>query len=409
MEKRMYTPKSDAAWMALAATLAQRGEGAVGPNPLVGAVIVRDGQLLAEGWHERWGGPHAERNALAHCTESPAGSTVYVTLEPCCHYGKTPPCTEALIEARVARVVVGLTDPNPLVAGRGIARLREAGIEVTTGVLADELAYQNRVFLKFITERRPWVVMKSAMTLDGKIATFMGQSHWVTGPEARQRVHEMRRRYMAIMVGIGTVLTDDPMLNCRLLPAAAPDAPQGLDSEQEPPTGAACSMMSQEGTGRQPVRIVVDSLAHLPLESKLVVTARPQRTILAHIFAAPTDRVEALRAAGVETWCCASQEGHVDLRDLMRQVGEAGIDSILLEGGGMLNAGMLRAGMVDEVACFIAPKLVGGRDAKTPVEGRGVVTMDEAWHITNMQVEKIGEDLLVSGLIPKTKECSQES
>jgi diaminohydroxyphosphoribosylaminopyrimidine deaminase/5-amino-6-(5-phosphoribosylamino)uracil reductase len=389
----MYTPKTDADWMAHASRLALRGEGAVGPNPLVGAVVVRDGKLLGEGWHERWGGPHAERNALAHCTESPAGSTVYVTLEPCCHHGKTPPCTEALIEARVARVVVGLTDPNPLVAGRGIAQLRAAGVEVTTGVLADELARQNRVFLKFITERRPWVVMKSAMTLDGKIATASGHSHWVTGPEARQRVHEMRRRYMAIMVGIGTVLADDPMLNCRL----------PLQPTTEQPAGTSCRMVSLDGSSRQPIRIVVDSLAHTPLESKLVQTARPQRTVLAHTIDAPAERLEALRAAGVETWLCTSSEGHVDLDDLMVQAAAAGIDSILLEGGGMLNAGMLRAGEVDEVACFIAPKFVGGRDAKTPVEGRGVVTMDEAWPIEGLEVEHVGQDLLVTGLIPKKK------
>jgi diaminohydroxyphosphoribosylaminopyrimidine deaminase/5-amino-6-(5-phosphoribosylamino)uracil reductase len=264
------------------------------------------------------------------------------------------------------------------------------------------------VFLKFITERRPWVVMKSAMTLDGKIATHTGHSHWVTGPEARQRVHEMRRRYMAIMVGIGTVLTDDPMLNCRL-EQVHPLSPLALNTQAEPLEGADCHMVSQGGVVRQPVRIVVDSLAHMPLESKLVLTARPQRTVLAHTIEAPTDRVEALRAAGVEPWLCAEQEGHVDLSDLMRQVGEAGIDSVLLEGGGMLNAGMLRAGLVDEVACFIAPKFVGGRDAKTPVEGRGVVTMDEAWPISNLQVEKVGEDLLVTGMIPKKKnECLQE-
>jgi diaminohydroxyphosphoribosylaminopyrimidine deaminase/5-amino-6-(5-phosphoribosylamino)uracil reductase len=372
MNETNSTMMTDEDWMARAAALALRGEGAVNPNPLVGAVVVKNGVLIGEGWHERWGGLHAERNALACCTESPRGATVYVTLEPCCHYGKTPPCTEALIEAGVARVVVGLDDPNPLVAGKGFAALRAAGIEVTTGVMTDVLKYHNRVFLKYICQHRPWVVLKSAMTLDGKIATRTGHSRWVTGSEARQRVHMMRRRYMAILVGIGTALADDPLLNCRL--EAHPEA-------------------------RQPIRFVVDSRAQLPLQSQQVATARELRTVVAHTDAAPAERLEALRAAGVETWLCPAVDDHVDLDALMQQIGAAGIDSVLVESGGTLAEAFLRRHLVDEVVCFIAPKIVGGRDAKTPVEGLGAATMDDAVILHDIRTEQVGEDVMITALV----------
>lgn len=354
--------------------LALRGESAVNPNPMVGAVIVRNNRIIGAGWHERWGGLHAERNALNRCSEPAAGATVYVTLEPCCHHGKTPPCTEALIAAGVKRVVVGLPDPNPLVAGKGVEQLLKAGIEVECGVLEEELRHQNRVFLKYITSRRPWVVMKTAMTLDGKIATHTGDSRWVTGEEARRRVHEMRRRYMAILVGIGTVEADDPMLNCRL-----------------------------EGDPRQPVRIVADSSARISLKSQLVQTARTYRTIVAHTLKADPERLKALQEAGVECWCCAEQEGHLSVEELVRRVGEAGMDALLLEGGGTLNDAFLRCGLVDEAAIFIAPKFVGGQAAKTPIEGQGVARMAEAVRLENIHTEVLGEDLLIEGIIARMK------
>lgn len=370
-DSKMFT-EEDVRWMRRAMELAQRGEGAVNPNPLVGAVIVRDGRPIAEGWHERWGGLHAERNALKRCTEPTAGATMYVTLEPCCHYGKTPPCTEAVIAAGIGRVVVGLKDPNPLVAGKGIARLEEAGIRVDCGLLEEELRWQNRIFLKYIATRRPWVLLKAAMTLDGKIAARTGDSRWVTGGEARHRVHEMRRRHMAILAGIGTVEADDPMLNCRL-----------------------------EGDPRQPVRIVADSSARIALGSQLVATARMFRTVVAHTDRADAAKLERLRAAGVETWRCAEKEGSLEIGDLLRQAGEAGLDSLLLEGGGTLNESFLRGGFVDEAAFFIAPKFIGGSDAKTPVEGRGIDRMADAVELERTVVERIGRDVLISGIIRK--------
>lgn len=358
--------------MRRAMELAQRGEGAVNPNPLVGAVIVRGGRVIGEGWHERWGGLHAERNALESCTEPTAGATMYVTLEPCCHHGKTPPCTEAVIAAGIGRVVVGLRDPNPLVAGKGIARLEQAGIRVECGLLEEELRWQNRIFLKYICERRPWVLLKAAMTLDGKIAARTGDSRWVTGEEARRLVHGMRRRHMAILAGIGTVEADDPLLNCRL-----------------------------EGDPRQPVRIVADSSARISPDSQLMRTAGDYRTVVAHTDRADAAKLAQLRAAGVETWRCEEQEGHLSVADLLRQAGEAGLDSLLLEGGGVLNESFLRGGFVDEAAVFIAPKFVGGRDARTPVEGEGFARMADAVELERVTVGRIGADVLITGKVRK--------
>lgn len=358
--------------MRRAIALAANGTGWVNPNPLVGAVIVRDGRIIGEGWHERYGGLHAERNAFRNCRESAAGATLYVTLEPCCHHGKTPPCTEAVIENGIARVVVGMTDPNPLVAGKGIARLQAAGIEVVTGVEEKAVRELNRVFLKYITTGLPWVVMKTAMTLDGKIAAYTGDSRWVTGEEARHRVQKLRCDCMAIMAGAGTVRADDPMLNCRL-----------------------------GGEVRQPVRVVVDSGASIASGSQIVSTAGVYPTVIAHTRKAGTVRPEELRQAGAEPLLCEEADGRVDIPDLLCKLGKRGIDSVLLEGGGELNGAFLRAGQVDEVYAFIAPKLIGGREAKTPVEGQGFARMSEALRLEDARMEQVGEDFLITGRVMK--------
>lgn len=366
----MYMETKDIKYMKRAIALAKKGAGWVNPNPLVGAVIVKDDRIIGEGWHERFGGLHAERNAFRQCRESAEGATLYVTLEPCCHYGKTPPCTEAVIGNRIARVVVGITDPNLLVAGQGIARLREAGIAVVQGVEEEAIRDLNRVFLKYITTGRPWVVMKTAMTLDGKIAAFTGDSKWVTGERARHKVQEMRCENMAVMAGIGTVRADDPLLNCRL-----------------------------GGLVRQPVRIVVDSRASIGLETQLVQTAGLYRTVVAHIAGAEAGRLQALEAAGVELLACGEKDGQVDLADLLDRLGKRGIDSVLLEGGGELNASFVRERLVDEVKAFIAPKIIGGRDAKTPVEGTGLARMADALEFTDCRIERVGGDFLLSGFL----------
>ena len=359
--------QEDIEYMRRAIELAERGVGFTNPNPMVGAVIVKGGKVIGEGWHERCGEWHAERNAFKNCTVPAEGATMYVTLEPCCHYGKTPPCTEAIIEHGIARVVVGMEDPNPLVAGKGIALLREAGIEVVCGVEEEALREQNRVFLKYISTKLPWVAMKTAMTLDGKIATRTGDSKWITGAEARAYVHELRHRFMAILVGIGTAVADDPLLNCRI-----------------------------EGRGvRQPIRVVVDSNARLSLDSQLVKTAGEYRTIVAHTCFAPEERVKALREIGVEMLLCKEKEGLVDVRNLLELLGQSGIDSILLEGGGSLNYTFLSEGLADELYAFIAPKIVGGMNAKTPVEGAGMEKMADAINLELENVLNIGHDVLL--------------
>lgn len=359
--------KEDLEFMRRAMELAERGAGFTNPNPMVGAVIVKAGKVIGEGWHERYGEWHAERNAFKNCQEDPTGATMYVTLEPCCHHGKTPPCTDAIIEQGIQRVFVGMKDPNPLVAGKGIALLEKAGIEVICGLEEEILREQNSVFLKYILTKRPWVAMKTAMTLDGKIATYSGDSKWVTGGEARLYVHELRHRLMAVMVGIGTVVVDDPLLNCRL---------EGRDV-------------------RQPIRIVVDSNARLALDSQLVKTAGEYRTIVAHTRFAEEEKLKALEAVGVEALPCGEKEGLVDVNDLLGQLGQMGIDSILLEGGGSLNYTFLSGGFVDEVYAFIAPKIVGGMKAKTPVEGIGIERMENAIGLETVDVEKVGQDILI--------------
>lgn len=362
----------DIQYMRRAIELAGKGRGWVNPNPLVGAVIVKNGKVIGEGWHERFGELHAERNAFKNCRENPAGATLYVTLEPCCHYGKTPPCTEAIIENKIARVVVGMTDPNPLVAGKGIQLLKDAGIEVVAGIEDACIREQNRIFLKYMTAKMPWVVMKTAMTLDGKIAAYTGDSRWVTGAEARLRVQDMRRTYMAIMVGGGTVKADDPMLNCRL-----------------------------EEKVRQPIRILVDSRAEIALQSRIMQTAGEYQTIVAHTHRAESGKLRELESRSVKTLLCKEEEGRVDVSDLLVQLAAIGIDSVLLEGGGQLNETFLRNGLVDEVYAFIAPKLIGGKEAKTPVEGAGFARMEDAVLLQEVSMEAVGEDILIRGTIKK--------
>lgn len=364
----------DEKYMRRALALAARGEGRVSPNPLVGCVVVRDGQIIGEGWHEAYGGLHAERNALAACADA-AGATLYVTLEPCCHWGKTPPCTEAVLAHKIARVVVGCLDPNPLVAGRGVEILRAQGVNVRTGVLERECRAQNAVFFHYITHKTPYAVMKYAMTLDGKIATHTGDSRWVTGEQARAHVHRTRNRLSAIMVGIGTVLADDPQLTCRM-----------------------------EG-GRNPVRIVCDSQLRIPLDSQLVRTARQVRTIIATVASQDDDRAQALAQAGVEVRRCRARQGRVDLNDLMEKLGQDGIDSILLEGGAALHFAALEAGIVQKVQAYIAPKLIGGAAAKSPLGGQGFSRMAQAIPLRDMTVTPLGQDFLLEGMLDVHRDC----
>lgn len=361
------------AYMRRALELAKQGEGYTSPNPMVGCVVVKDGRIISEGYHERCGEFHAERNALTRCTEDAEGADLYVTLEPCCHYGKTPPCTDIILEKKIGRVFVGSMDSNPLVAGRGVEILRENGVIVETGILEQECLKLNEVFYHYITKKTPFVVMKYAMTLDGKIACANGDSKWVTGEAAREAVHRMRGRYRGIMVGIGTVLADDPMLNCRV-----------------------------EG-GRDPIRIICDSNLHIPMESQIVKTAKEIDTIVACTGNAleakqKQDKIRKLGEAGIQL--IGTQGGHgVNLTELMEKLGEQKIDSILLEGGGTLNASALGAGIVNKVYAYISGKLIGGMDARSPVEGMGADRMADARCLSGMEIERLGDDFCISGYL----------
>ena len=360
-------------YMRRALELARKGEGHTSPNPMVGCVVVKDGRIISEGYHEKYGEFHAERNALTRCTEDTAGADLYVTLEPCCHQGKTPPCTDIIIEKKIARVFVGSMDSNPLVAGKGVQILREHGIYVETGILDAECRKLNEVFYHYIATKTPFVVMKYAMTLDGKIACATGDSKWVTGEIARTQVHRMRGRYRGIMVGIGTVLADDPMLNCRV-----------------------------EG-GVDPVRIICDSNLHIPTESQIVKTASDIETIVACSQEAleserKQEKIRRLREAGIQIIGTEGAHG-VNLVELMKKLGEQNIDSILLEGGGTLNASALEDGIVNKVYAYIAGKLIGGMDARSPVEGMGIDRMADAITLQNMEIEKLGDDFCIVGYV----------
>ena len=356
----------DESYMREALRIAEYARGRTSPNPLVGAVIVRDGAIVASGWHRAAGEPHAEIHALRMAGELARGATLYVTLEPCAHHGRTGPCAEAVIAAGLARVVIALSDPNPLVAGRGIHLLTAAGIEVTTGICEDEARRQNEIFLKWVTTKRPFVTLKTAMTLDGKIASHTGASQWITGAAARARVHAYRNEYDAILVGIGTVLADDPSLTTRL----------------------------EHGTGKNPLRIVLDSEARTPLDAKLVADGAAP-TIIVVSERADHRRVNLLRACGAEVVTLGAQR--VDIAVLLDYLGARDITSLFVEGGAAVNWSLLAGGSVDKVHAFIAPMLMGGETAKTPIGGTGFDSPQTALRLRDVTVEQLGADILVTG------------
>ncbi|MDN5344971.1 MAG: diaminohydroxyphosphoribosylaminopyrimidine deaminase [Clostridia bacterium] len=365
----------DTVYMRRALDLARQGLGRTSPNPVVGAVIVRDGRVVGEGYHQKAGTPHAEIHALQAAGEAARGATLYVTLEPCCHYGRTPPCTEAIIAAGIRRVVAAMADPNPRVAGGGIQALRQAGIEVETGLLEREARRLNEAFGKFITTGQPWVTLKMALTLDGKIATRTGASRWITGPAARQKAHELRDTHDAILVGIGTILADDPELTTRL----------------------------PGGQGRDAVRVILDSRLRLPPVARAVNLASPAPTIVATTAAAPAAARQQLTERGVEVLeLPAAADGRVAWLPLLDELARRQITSILVEGGAGVNATALAAGVVDKVVAFLAPRIFGGTAAPGPVGGMGVATPAEAWQLEGLEVGPCGPDLMISGYLRKS-------
>ncbi len=368
------TTDTDRAHLARAIELAQQGVGEVKPNPRVGAIVVRDGEILGEGWHQRYGGPHAEVNAIEACGPLDlTGATLYVSLEPCCHEGNTPPCTDAILRAGIARVVVASDDPTEKASGRGLGILRDEGVEVVVadGELAARARLLNQAFRKHARVGRPWVLFKSAMTLDGKVATRAGDSQWISGEESRLLAHTWRASVDAVVVGIGTALADDPQLTAR---------PDGIPAE----------------TPRQPRRVVFDSLARLPIASQLVAAAdEVPLTVVVSRAAARAD-ADALEAAGAQVLVAPGENEPARVRSALDQLGANGIASVLLEGGPHLAGAFLDAGEIDEIRLFLAPILLGGRTARDPLEGEGVERISDALRALTFGCDRVGEDLLIS-------------
>ena len=363
----------DEKYMRLAMQLAGNAIGRTSPNPLVGAVIVKDNRVVGCGWHRKAGTPHAEVHALNQAGELAQGADVYVTLEPCAHYGKTPPCAKALVEAKVKNVYGGLLDVNPKVAGKGFKILEDAGIHVEYGFLQDELRKQNEVFFKWIEHKKPFIVLKAAMTLDGKIATATGQSKWITNETSRAYGYKLRDIYDGIMVGINTVIEDNPMLTARV-----------------------------DG-GKNPIRIVVDSSLRIDINAN-VVQDKSAKTIIATTDKADKDKILKLQAQDVDVIVVDKDENDkVDIEKLLDILGQQNICSILVEGGATLSGSFVAKKLVDKVYFFIAPKIIGGKEAKTPVSGTGILNLQEALTLKDIKIEKLEEDILIIGRVDKDK------
>lgn len=352
-------------YMLRAIELAKKGYGFVNPNPMVGAVIVKDGKIIGEGYHTKYGNLHAEREAIKSLTESAEGATMYVTLEPCCHYGKNPPCTEAIIESKIKRVFVGSYDPNPLVAGKGIQILRDNNIEVTEGYMKEECDSLNKIFFHYITTKEPYVIVKTAITVDGKTACANGDSKWITNEKSRNNVHLARKGCSAILTGVGTVISDDPMLNCRCEDA------------------------------KNPIRIICDSNLKIPLDSQIVKTATKIPTIVATI-SDDEKKKKLLEDMGVEIIKTASCEGRVDLKELIKLLGKRKIDSVFVEAGALINASIIKTNKVNELQVYIAPKLIGGINSIPFLADVGVDVMSKAKMLKNPKIKTFDDDIMIS-------------
>jgi diaminohydroxyphosphoribosylaminopyrimidine deaminase/5-amino-6-(5-phosphoribosylamino)uracil reductase len=362
----------DTTYMALALRLAAKGRGFTSPNPMVGAVVVSHGRIVGQGYHAQAGGPHAEVLALEQAGKRARGATLYVSLEPCSHIKKrTPPCVPLIVESGLRRVVVAMRDPNPRVSGRGISALRRAGLDVTVGRLRESAERLNEAYCHRTRTGRPFVILKAGMTLDGKIATASGESQWITGEAARRHAHRLRSQVDAVMVGIGTVLKDDPQLTARL-----------------------------PGRVRQPLRVIVDSAARIPLTARALLPSLRAGTVVATTDEAPKRRVVRLHELGTNVLILPAQNGRVPLRALLTELGRLSVTSLMIEGGGELNASALREGLVDRVVFYVAPRLLGGHNAKNVIGGRSLRRLAEAVPVEELRVRRIGGDLLVEGECP---------
>ncbi len=360
----------DEKWIRRAIRLAKRGKGKTSPNPMVGAILVKEGRVVGEGYHRRAGEAHAEIIAIQKAGPEAKGSTLYINLEPCVHYGKTPPCTPSIIESGVRRVVVGMEDPNPLVKGKGLEDLRRAGIEVLSGVIEQECRRLNEAFCKYITKREPFVILKSASTLNGKIATRTGESKWITGEASRHYVQKLRSEVDGIVVGIDTIIKDDPLLTVRIK------------------------------SGGNPYRIVLDSNLRIP-EAARVIETSPSRTIVVTTPLSDRDKIERLKKRGVQILTTKPKDGRVDLREFLSKLGQLDIISILVEGGSEVNGSFLDEGLIDKILLFFAPKIIGDPEAKGIFSGRRVSALSEAVSLRDIKMLRIGEDILIEAYISR--------
>jgi diaminohydroxyphosphoribosylaminopyrimidine deaminase/5-amino-6-(5-phosphoribosylamino)uracil reductase len=360
----------DEKYMHMALKLAAKARGRTSPNPMVGAVVVKDGRVISHGYHRKAGEPHAEAIALRKADRAAKGATLYVTLEPCSHTNKrTPPCSPLVIQSGVKRVVIAMIDPNPKVSGGGIKAIRKAGIEVVTGVLQNEAKKLNEAFIKHVTTKMPFVTMKIAQTLDGKIATVTGESKWITGKEAREEGHRLRDAHDAILVGINTVLKDDPSLTTRI------------------------------PGGRDPIRVIVDSKLRIPINAKVMTQQSSAKTIVATVSGTPKNKIEKLQNAGVNVLLVKGKNGRVDLYDLMMKLGRLDIMSLLIEGGAEVNASALNSGIVDKVVMFIAPTIMTGKDSLCSIGGISPKKLGHAIRLTDVTSRFVGQDLMIEGYI----------
>ncbi|MFC1590659.1 bifunctional diaminohydroxyphosphoribosylaminopyrimidine deaminase/5-amino-6-(5-phosphoribosylamino)uracil reductase RibD [Candidatus Omnitrophota bacterium] len=362
--------KLDEKFMEIAIGLAKEAEGRTSPNPIVGAVVVKNKRIVGKGYHKMAGLPHAEKTALRQAKDKAKGADLYVTLEPCDHYGRTPPCTDSIIESGVRRVVIGMLDPNPVNSGRGMSALRKNRIKTTVGTLEAKVRAINKPYIKSITTGRPYVTLKVAQTLDGKIAARSGDSKWISGEYSRRSVHELRSKVDAVMVGVNTILKDDPLLTVRI---------PGLTLK------------------KPPARIIVDSTLKTPLQSNIIKASGKAPVIIATTKKAGTRRMAEYRKKGAEIIVVDGKNGRVDLPQLLKRIAQKGINHILVEGGGELIAGILKEGLADHVKVFIAPKIIGGKDSPTSVGGRGIGKVKDALLVRNAKIANSGEDFMIEG------------
>ncbi len=366
---------ADRVHMREALELAARAGWRTHPNPQVGALVVKGKRVIGRGYHRKAGGPHAERLALRQAGRGARGATLYVTLEPCCHHGRTPPCTDAVLSAGISRVVASMRDPNPVVGGRGLAILRKANVRVDVGLFGNEARRLNEAFCRRVEHNRPWVILKSAVSLDGKIATASGDSKWISSPESRAHAHTLRDQVDAILVGIGTILIDDPRLTTRL----------------------------KSGQGRNPARVILDSKLQIPLKAKALNRRTRTDIIIATTARADGRRAQKLIGQGVEVWTLPSEKGKVSLRRLLSRMAERRITTLLVEGGGEVAGSFLSQGLVDRICFYMAPILIGGENAPGPLKGKGAAKLSEAFQIKEVSVKPVGPDFLVEGYVEAGK------